>query len=141
MKLRLCAVVFLSGVSLFGQAVINEDLVTKMVTLQYPERVSTNIIDGIGLTVRRSENLVVITGPKERVETAEAILHQLDRPSPPRPQAPPKKDIQLTAYLVIASPSGAQGSTLPKESMRMSPSAACAARTPAIAAGSGSTRC
>ncbi len=91
--------------------------VTKVVTLKYPDRVNTNILDGIGLVVKRADNLVVITGPPSRVETAEAILHQLDTPTPPRPVVPPPKNIQLTAYLVIASAGGAvpQGTTVPKD--------------------------
>lgn len=113
MKLRVLAVLLLSAVPVLGQAA--GEIVTKMVTLKYPARVSTNVIDGIGLTVKRSENLVVITGPRERVETAEAILHQLDTPAPPRPPLPPKKDVQITAYLIIASPSGTQGTPLPKD--------------------------
>ncbi|HVW10081.1 MAG TPA: hypothetical protein VHC90_15940 [Bryobacteraceae bacterium] len=117
MKLKVFAVVIGCAVSLAAQTpmTIGGDTVTKMVTLQYPDRVSTNIIDGIGLTVRRTDNLVVITGPKERVETAEAILHQLDTPAPPRPPLPPKKDIQVTAYLIIASASGTQTTPLPKD--------------------------
>src|SRR6185312_16072810 len=116
MKLRVLTVFLAGAVSLLGQIPLNAgpDIITKMVTLKYPERVSMSIIDGIGLVVKRSENIVAITGPKERVETAEAILHQLDTPSPPRPPAPLKKDIQVTAYLIIASPSGAQDTPLPK---------------------------
>lgn len=95
--------------------------VTKVVTLQYPDRVNTSILDGIGLTVKRADNLVVITGPQARVDTAADILKQLDTPAPPRPPIPPKKSIQLTAYLVIASsgnptPAGSQPTTpVPKE--------------------------
>lgn len=52
---------------------------------------------------------------RERVETAEAILHQPDTPTPPRPPAPAQKDVQITAYLIIASPSGTQSTPLPKD--------------------------
>jgi hypothetical protein len=118
MKLKMIAVVFMSAISLLGQAAtpdVGREFVTKVVTLTYPERVSTSIIDGIGLIVKRSENLVAITGPRDRVEMAEAILHQLDVPATPRAPVPPKKDIQFTAYLIIASPTGTQTTPLPKE--------------------------
>jgi hypothetical protein len=86
-----------------------------MITLKYPNRVDTSVLDGIGLTIKRSGDVVVITGMPDRVDTAEAILGRLDVPPPPPSPAVPKKDIQLTAYLIIASPSGTQGVPLPKE--------------------------
>jgi len=91
--------------------------VTKVVTLQYSDRVNTSILDGIGLVVKRADNLVVITGPQARVDTAVDILHQLDTPAPPRTPLPPPKNIQLTAYLVIASSGAAlpQSAPVPKE--------------------------
>jgi hypothetical protein len=94
-------------------------VITKVVTLRYPDRVNTSILDGIGLNVKRADNLVVITGQSGRVDTAVDILHQLDTPAPPRTPLPPPKNIQLTAYLVIASAGTAapapQGTPVPKE--------------------------
>jgi hypothetical protein len=109
---------------LYGQEVTQGDVVrpmggsiTKVITLKYPDRVNTGILDGIGLNVKRADNLVVITGQAGRVDTAEAILHQLDTPAPPRSPLPPPKNIQLTAYLVIASAgtTAPQGTPVPKD--------------------------
>ena len=92
--------------------------VTKVVTLKYGNNVSTSILDGIGLVVKKSGNIVAVTGPPDRVETAEAILKQLDvppAPVPPMPVPAPRKSFQLTAYLIIASRAGAPGASVPAE--------------------------
>ena len=89
--------------------------VTKAITLKYPGRVDTSVLDGIGLVIKRSSDVVVVTGPQERVETAEAILKQLDVPPPPPTPIEQKKDIQLTAYMIIASPSAMTGTPVPKD--------------------------
>jgi len=97
------------------EAIANGQAITKAVTLQYPNSVNTGVLDGIGLIVKRSGAVAVITGTPERVATAEAILKQLDvAPLVPTPPAP-RKSIQLTAYLIIASRSEAPGSPLPKD--------------------------
>jgi hypothetical protein len=92
-----------------------EKMVTKVITLKNANNVSSSVLDGIGLIVKRSGDIVVVTGAPDRVDTAEAILKQLDVPLPPRPVAPPRKSIQLTAYLIVASRSEVQGTPLPKE--------------------------
>ena len=74
------------------QAAQANKTVTKAVTLKYPARVDTNVLDGIGLVIKRAGDVVVITGPQERVATAEAILKQLDVPPPPPAPAHPGKD-------------------------------------------------
>ena len=117
--------VLLSASSLFGQEsprvplpAPGEKSVTKVFTLKYSIRIGNSdisLLDGIGLNIKRSGDIVVITGPQDRVDTAEAILKQLDVPAPPPPPVAPKKNIQLTAYLIIASPSGTQGTPLPKD--------------------------
>ncbi len=92
-----------------------EKLVTKVITLKNTNYVNTSVLEGIGLIVKRSGDMVVVTGTPERVDTAEAILKQLDvAPPPPKPIAP-RKSIQLTAYLIVASRSEVQGTPLPKE--------------------------
>ncbi len=85
--------------------------VTRVVTLKNPNRVSTSVIEGIGLIIKRTDNIVVLTGPQGRVDTAEAILRQLDVPPPPAL----RKNVQLTAWLIIASMAGTQDTPLPKE--------------------------
>jgi len=99
------------------EAIANGKAVTKVVTLQYPQSVDTHILDDIGLIVKRSGAALVITGVPERVATAEAILKQLDvAPAPAARFTPaPRKSIQLTAYLIIASRSEVPGPALPKE--------------------------
>ncbi len=92
-----------------------EKTVTRVITLKNVNNVNTKVLDGIGLTVTRSGDRLVVTGTPERVDTAEAILKQLDvPPQPPKPVAP-RKSIQLTAYLIVASRSEPQGTPLPKE--------------------------
>jgi len=104
--------------SAFGQEatprVLSLQNVTKVITLKYPGT-STNILEGWGLMVKRSGEIVVVIGPQDKVDTAEAILKQMDVPPPARPAIAPKKDIQLTAYLIIASPNGVPGAALPKD--------------------------
>ena len=99
------------------EAIANGKAVTKAVTLQYPQSVDGRVLDDIGLVVRRSGGTWVITGTQERVASGEAILKQLDVPpaSPVRFTPPPRKSIQLTAYLVVASRNEVPGSPLPKE--------------------------
>jgi hypothetical protein len=90
--------------------------VTKVITLKYPERVDIKLLEGMGLgAYKQSGSIVVVTGTPERVDVAESILKQLDVPPPPRPPAVPKKNIQLTAYLIIASPTAAAEAHLPKD--------------------------
>jgi len=93
-------------------SVAAEKMVTKVITLK--NNVNTNVLEGI-VIVKRSGDMVVVTGTPEHVDTAEAILKQLDVPPPPRPVAPPRKSIQLTAYLIVASRSDVQGTPLPRE--------------------------
>jgi hypothetical protein len=97
------------------QMAAGKQTVTKAITLKYPNRVNTNVLDGIGLVIKQSGDIVVITGPPERVDTAEAILKQLDVPPPPPSPVEQKKDIQLTAYMIIASPSATTGTPVPKD--------------------------
>jgi len=117
MKRKIGAFILLSVSSLTGQQVtlVGPTPVTKAITLKYPARVDTNVLDGIGLVIKRSGDVVVVTGPQERVETAEAIIKQLDVPPPPPAPAEHRKDIQLTAYMIIASPSSVQGTPVPKD--------------------------
>jgi len=95
------------------QAAQGKKTVTRALTLKYPNRVNTSVLDGIGLVIKRSGDVVVITGAQETVDTAEAILKQLD--APPPPPADSGRDIQLTAYMIIASPSTVQGTPVPKD--------------------------
>jgi hypothetical protein len=99
------------------EAIANGKAVTKVVTLQYPQSVDTHILDDIGLIVKRSGAVMVITGVPERVDTAEAILKQLDVAPPPRPAFVPqeRKGVQLTAYLIVASRNGTQEAVLPRD--------------------------
>lgn len=109
---------------MFGQeaprpTLVNEKSITKVITLKYGNRIGSSdisLLDGIGLyNVKRSGDIVVVTGTQERVDIAESILKQLDvPPAPPRPAAP-RKNILLTPYLIVASAAGAQGTSLPKE--------------------------
>ncbi len=94
-----------------------EKFVTRVITLKYPNNVSVSILDGIGLTVKRSGDLVAVTGPAEQVSTAETILKQLDVPPKPPVQIPvvARKSIELMAYLIVASRSDAQGTQVPKD--------------------------
>jgi hypothetical protein len=126
MKQTIGILALLSASSLFGQDPVAlqqarelqkaaEDAkhaVTKAITLKYPSRVDAGVLDGIGLVIKRSGDTVVITGLPERVDTAEAILKQLDVAPPPVEQ---RRDVQLTAYLIIASPSAVQGTPVPKD--------------------------
>jgi len=95
--------------------------VTKVITLKYSNNVGNSgilLLDAIGgLTVKRSNEIVVVTGPPDRVETAEAILKQLDVPPIPPVQRPvvPRKSVQLTAYLIVASRNEIQGAAVPKD--------------------------
>jgi hypothetical protein len=97
--------------------IANGKTITKAIALQYPNSVDSHILDDIGLIVKRSGSTWVITGTPERIATAEAILKQLDVAPPPRPpfvqQA--RKGVQLTAYLIVASHNGTQGTALPKD--------------------------
>jgi hypothetical protein len=129
MKLRIGLIVLAAVASLSAQqpaqtlldstreAIANGKAITKAVTLQYPNGVDGRVLDDIGLIVKRSGAVWVITGTPERVATAEAILKQLDVPPTPfvRTPPPPRKSIQLTAYLIIASRNEVPGSPLPKD--------------------------
>lgn len=97
------------------QAAEVKKTVTRAVTLKYANRVDTNVLEGIGLVIKRAGDVVVVTGPQERVDTAEAILKQLDVPPPPPAPVEQRKDVQVTAYLIIASPSAVQGTPVPKD--------------------------
>jgi hypothetical protein len=99
------------------EAIANGKAITKAVTLQHTDSVDSRVLDDIGLVVKRSGATWVITGTPERVATAEAILKQLDvPPTPPLRLMPaPRKSIQLTAYLIIASRNEVPGSPLPKD--------------------------
>jgi hypothetical protein len=130
MKLRIGLIILSAVASLSAQqpakalldgtrdAIANGIAVTKAVKLQYPENLDSRILDDIGLIVKRSGATWVITGTPERVASAEAILKQLDvAPAPATNRTPPapRKSIQLTAYLIIASRSEVVGTPLPKD--------------------------
>lgn len=126
MKFRIGLIVLAAVTSLFGQQpaqtlllntqneIANGKAITKAVILQHPDSVDGRVLDDIGLIVKRSGATWVITGTPERVATAEAILKQLDVVRTPVAAAP-RKSIQLTAYLVIASRNEVPGSPLPKD--------------------------
>jgi hypothetical protein len=99
------------------EAIANGKAVTKAVTLQHPDSVDGRVLDDIGLIVKRSGATWVITGTPERIATAEAILKQLDLAPTPIVRIPPlpRKSIQLTAYLIVASRNEVPGPPLPKE--------------------------
>jgi hypothetical protein len=118
---RMIGVVTLLGVSsIFAQeppraaTVLGEKYVTKAITLKYGN-FDVHVLDGMGLTIKTSGNIAVITGPQERVDTADAILKQLDVPPPPPVPLGVRKDIQLTAYMIIASPAVVEGTPVPKD--------------------------
>lgn len=122
MKTLSCLLILLSAPLLYGQAspeparvlvTPSTGITTKVITLKYPNRVSMNLLDGIGLSAyRNSGEIVVVTGLPDKVAVAEAILKAMDVPPPP---AVPKKNIQLTAYLIVAASTGAQGTPIPKD--------------------------
>jgi hypothetical protein len=97
------------------EAIASGKAITKAVALQHPDSVDGRVLDDIGLIVKRSGATWVITGTPERVATAEAILKQLDAAPIVRTPSAPRKSIQLTAYLIIASRNEIPGSPLPKD--------------------------
>jgi hypothetical protein len=117
MRRMIALFVLLGATSVFAQnnpvPVVN--VATKAVTLKYPNRINADVLDGIGLVIKRSGNVWVVTGSPDRVDTALAILKQLDVPPPPPAPEEPRKDLQLTAYMIIASPSVVQGTPVPKD--------------------------
>jgi hypothetical protein len=125
---RIFGLAVLLGVSsLFGQEVFGQEAprvavaapgekpVTKVVTLKNKGYLDLRVLDGIGLTVKRAGDLVVVTGPPDRVDIAESILKQLDVPPPPQPPPSPRRSVQLTAYLIVASGNEIQGTPVPKD--------------------------
>lgn len=129
MKLRISLIILAVATSLTAQqaaqtlldstreAIANGKAITKAITLQHPDNVDGRVLDDIGLIVKRSGATWVVTGTPERVATAEAILKQLDVPRVPPPQfvQQPRRGAQLTAYLIVASRNGTQGTALPKD--------------------------
>ena len=118
MKQKIAVLVALGVSVLCGQVVQPggaEKSVTKVITLKYPNNINFQVLGGMGVTFMSSGGSEVLTGPQERVDTAEAILKQLDVPPPPRNPVVAQKNIQLTAYLIIASPAGTQGMALPRD--------------------------
>src|SRR6266700_2365738 len=112
MKLRFCALIMLAVCPILAQQPA-EKTITKLITLKYASSKSAELLDGIGLTVKRSGGAIVITGPEDRVNAAEVILKQLDVPPPPPQTTQPEKSIELTAWMVIASPNELPGKPLP----------------------------
>jgi len=67
------------------------------------------IIDGKGLALIESQQAIALTGSPEFIATTKAIIARMDTP-PPAPV--PKRNIELTVYLLTASE---QGATAPGE--------------------------
>src|SRR3954454_14200204 len=100
MKLRFSVLIMLAVCPVLAQQAQQpaEKTITKLITLKYAGTKSAELLDGIGLTIRRSGGAIVVTGPEDRVNAAEVILKQLDvPPPPPPPPQPSEKNIELTA--------------------------------------------
>ncbi len=87
--------------------------IQKLVTLRYADPQSVvNLLHnfGVDLQVDNRMKVIALSGPRNRVTTAEDAIKQLDVPSAGQ------KDIDLTVYFVVASDlSNVTGSPIPKE--------------------------
>jgi len=88
-------------------------MVQRVVEIQH-QKVSeiANLLSGTGVSVRPSEPLRAISlyGPKDLVEALETEIRRLDKPV-----MVTSRNIELVAYLMLASPRGSGGGSLPKE--------------------------
>ncbi|SPF43499.1 conserved exported hypothetical protein [Candidatus Sulfopaludibacter sp. SbA4] len=107
MKRILLALALLAAPLLAQQPAPNpEEVIQKLVTVKYIDPASIrNLLGNFGVDIRLDERtkVVVLSGPRRKVTTAEDAIKQLDVP------AAAQKDIELTVFFVMAT----DGTTVP----------------------------
>jgi hypothetical protein len=93
--------------------------VQKVIELKYvhPSKVvnligSLNPLTGMRVNFDQEMPMVSLGGPPEAVAEAEALIRQIDVPGL---SAVGRRNIELTAYLLVAAPKGAAGDAVPAE--------------------------
>src|SRR5690348_13273740 len=97
---RLILALALVAASLMAQPQDPNERIQKLVTVKYADPQSiANLLRDFGVDVRPDPRMKVLalSGPRNRVTTAEDAIKQLDQPS----QA--QKDVEMTVYFVVAS--------------------------------------
>lgn len=64
-------------------------------------------IFGVNVVAKYEPRVLAVRGPKERVEAVAEAIRQLDVPAPPR------ENVELTAYMIVASPKASDAGSLP----------------------------
>jgi len=114
MKRFLLALALLAAPLLAQEPVLNpEEGIQKLVNVKYIDPAALrNLLGNFGVDIRVDDriNVIVLSGPRRRVTTAEDAIKQLDVPGAAQ------KDIELTVYFVIAGDqSNMTGNPIPQD--------------------------